>query len=329
MDLCSIPSAWPFTRSLLAFILMTIGVALLLIWAIYAIQYNNKKPIILRSGTLLRYFMKVNRQRWAMALIFCFIVIGFELIKKQLTSYDPCFVLPDAFDPSIIFPLFLALYLFVGVMHSQGLGCHVAENIKVSWDRGNILSLHLAGRPNEVLKALRGNITKRIDDYAKLFEASALPSTVRLESWLFLRHVSDRSASELHTLHALLIFPKLTALIETIKAKPRRFWRVLTVRVFRLALLMRLVMRFGRINNTLLIMTMPDFAEVTCTVCGAPTTPTIAKSIERLQLLDPKRRFGVLPIRKFTTWEVIHLVTNYPNLGSQLIPWTTGFQFTK
>lgn len=329
MDLCSIPSYWPLTRSLLALIFMTIGAVLLLIWMTYISQYVGKKPIILRPGTLLRSFIKINHQRWAMAIIFCLIAVGFAFIKTQITSYDPCFVLPDTFDPSLFFPWFLALYILAGVMHSQGLGCHVEENIKVSWDRGDILSLHLAGRPHDVLKVLRGDMAEKVHYYAKQFEAAALPSTVRLESWLFVRHVSAQSKSELQTLYALLDFPKLTNVIEKTKAKPRRFWRVLFMRLLRLALLTRLVVRLGRIDKTLLIMTMPEFPKVTCTACGAPTTSTISKAIERLQLLDPSRRFGVLPIRKFTAWEVIHLVTNYPALSSQLVPWTTGFQFTK
>ena len=329
MDLCSLPNFWPFTRSLLALLFMLIGAGLLIVWILFIIQYTSKQKIMLRQNSLLRYFIKINRQRWAMALIFCLILVGADFFKTQLTTGNPCFVFPSTFDPSTFLPWFVALYLLVGVMHSQGLGCHVAENIKVSWDRGNILSLHLSGRPNEVLEVLKGDIIEKVDTFAKQFEAACLPSTVRVESWLFLRHAGKHLKKDLHTLHELTNFPALTDRIAALKAQPKRFWRVLAVLIFRIALLMSLVARFGRINNILLIMTMPEFAKVTCTACGAPTTPDIAKAIESLQLLDSSRRFGVLPIRKFTTWEVIHLIANYPTLGNHFVPWTTGFQFTK
>jgi len=329
MEICSLPSFLPFFKSILAIAAMVTAIIFLTVWIKYGRRYATREPMILKQGSIWRSFIRLNQHKWVMTSSFAIIAFGCALITNQISKSDPCFISPYSFDAVEFIAVFLTTYILVGMKQSQGIGCYLDDDVKVTWDHGDVLSLHLAGKPRQVLRTLKSDMIERIDQYARTFEAAGLPSTIRLESWLFLRLNNTATSAELTELHHLISFPNLAGQLVRLEDQSKGFWNKICHTFVKYRIMIKLFIRAKKISRALYKMTMPELDKLSHSLSEAPTTRTISKVLKELKALDPDRSVNLLPIRKLTTWETINLVASYPTIGSRLFPWTTGFQITK
>jgi len=329
MNLCSLPTHWPYYKVQILIFLFLIGCVALLVSIAFARRYNRAPALLFQTGKFWRNFIRLHQTQFIKALTLSAAALPILMIPLQLLDSNRCYLWYTLIDEGQTCAAFLLIYLTLLICSNQGLPSFLGPNLRITWDRGDIMSLHLTGKPEEIVKLLDDNFPSQLDEIAKKLDSEGLPKTLRLESWLFFRPRENVNEKELVELRKLITCPNLTRRFAALAEKPAN--RVANIKRFliRGALFFTLLSRANAIFKGLNRLDAPkrsnsegEFEELT-------TTRSIQYVIKKLKQLDTGRHFINLPFRRMSVFEVIALITLYPTLASSLYPWCTGFQLSK
>lgn len=329
MDICTLPTEWPYYKVQIVIYLFFVGCAALFLTIAFIRKYMKEEPLIFQGGRFWRSVIRLHKTQFAKTLTFSLAALPILIIFKQLLEQDSCDFWYTVITPSEACACFLALYILWSLCGEQGLASCLSPNLKLSWDRGDIMSLHLGGKPEEIVALLNNDFPSQIDQIAKRLEEMGLPKTLRLESWLFFRPGDEVMEAELKALREAINFPKITGYITKFSSMPDGFLNKWKRRSAHCALFLLLACRANKILWHLNRLDTPKKLSKDGDSTDVGATGSIQLLIKRLRQLDPSRKFINLPFRRMRVFEVINLICHYPFLASTFYPWSTGFQLSK
>lgn len=329
MDLCTLPTEWPYYKVQIVIFLFFVGCVALYFTIAFIRKYKKEDALIFQDGRFWRTVIRIHKTQFAKTLTFSAAALPILMIVKQLSEPDACEFWYTIIYPSEACACFLAFYILWSLCGEQGLPSCLSRNLKISWDRGDIMSLHLGGKPEEIVALLNDDFQSQIDQIARRLEEKRLPKTLRLESWLFFRPGDEVMEAELVALRKAIDFPKITAYIIKVSSRPGGFLNTWKRRLAHCAIFFLLVWRANKILWHLNRLDTPKKISKDGDSADVGATGSIQLLIKKLRQLDPARSFINLPFRRMRVFEVINLICHYPFLASTFYPWSTGFQLSK
>lgn len=331
MSICDFVITWPGYRTVLVALLFLFGCASTVLTAIFFYKTHKKHRILTEGGLFWRCFMQIHQTPYAKAVTVSSIVLALLIGITQYKTYGCYFSNAVTSRDEIGLWFFLFLWLFCA-LGDQGLYCYFEPNLKLSWDRSDIISVHLGGKPDEITDLVNSDFPKKIDSIAKDLEKRGLPRTLSVESWLFFRPKDEIKQPELESLREALHFPDVISELDDIASQPstkktrrRKMKLIATTYV-------KLFFKFSTIVRLLYRLDAPKRPSKNVDIENGESfesTAGIRGIIRKLQNADPERRVIILPFRRMRALEVINLIGQYPHLSKTFYPWSSGFQILK
>lgn len=329
MDLCTLPTEWPYYKVQILIFLFFVGCAALYFTIAFIRKYKKEESLIFQGGRFWRLMFRLHKTQFAKTLTFSAAALPVLMIVKQLSDSDRCDFWYTIIFPSEACACFLAFYILWSLCGEQGLPSFLGPNLKITWDRGDIMSLHLGGEPEEIVSLLNNDFPGEIDRIATNLEQKGLPTTLRLESWLFFRPGDEVMEAELVELRKAIDFPKIKGYIIKVSGRPPGFVNKWKRRLAHTVIFILLVARANKILWHLNRLDTPKKLLKDGDSMDMGATGSIQLLIRKLRQLDTSRRFINLPFRRMRVFEVINLICHYPSLANTFYPWSTGFQLSK
>jgi len=142
MSICDFVITWPGYRTVLVALLFLFGCASTVLTAIFFYKTHKKHRILTEGGLFWRCFMQIHQTPYAKAVTVSSIVLALLIGITQYKTYGCYFSNAVTSRDEIGLWFFLFLWLFCA-LGDQGLYCYFEPNLKLSWDRSDIISVHL------------------------------------------------------------------------------------------------------------------------------------------------------------------------------------------
>jgi hypothetical protein len=280
----------------------------------------------------------------------CFVIL--TLAPPVLDGYFPARIMPWW-----MLPVFFAISLvvFFVVMGNQGLAIKLDKRLSISWDKGDILAIHLNHRKIRNLSPsfIRSMVTD-IVSYGEKLRTHGIDSPLSIESWL-LAPESPRHTPELKSFQKIINFSWLKAVSPSLRSGhiawimkrcvyhrkavgkskratpgPLRVFTVLRViislqKLTAIALaLLWLIFLSGFIYQRLRRLPSPELKNNHKLRNGETATKLILDAETALNELKTSQTFHLQPLKRMSTFSVIALVAYTPRVAVQLGGWVGG-----